>query len=186
MGTRMRDLAAVLGFSVAIATIPVFSAELVSDDELADVRGGFINAGGFEIGSFGAIMHTYVDGSLVLTSQLNLNDQGATTNSQLGAGANVVPLEKAASLGLNLGNIGGQGVVVMGSGGATAVIQTLNSSQISNLVVNTAQGRNISQDTALNFVIPNLTLLQQGMAMDRLKASLEQAVGLSLIAASHH
>ena len=186
MSTKKRDLAAVLGFAVAIATIPVFSAELVSDDELADVRGGYMNAGGFEIGSFGAVMHTYVDGSLVLTSQLTLNDQGAKTNSQLGGSPNVVPLENAGSLGLNLGDIQGQGVVVLGNGGATAVIQTLNSSQVRNLVVNTAQGRNISQDTALNFVIPNLTLLQQGMAMDQLKASLDQALGTSLIAASRH
>jgi hypothetical protein len=185
MSIKKRDLAAVLGFAFAIATIPVSSAELVSDDELSEVRAGW-DAGGIEIGLFTAAMHTYVDGSLVLTSQLTLNDHGATTSSQLGTGANVVPLADAGSLGLNLGDVQGQGVVVLGNGGATAVVQTLNNSQIRNLVINTAQGRNITQDTALNFVIPNLTLLQQGMALDQLKASLDQAVGAGLIGASRH
>jgi hypothetical protein len=178
------DLAVALVFALALAAIPVSSAELVGDDELAEVRGGW-EAGGIEVGLFTAAMHTFVDGSLVLTSQLTLNDHGATTNTQFGAGSNVVPLENAASLGLNIGDVQGQGVVVLGNGGATAVVQTLNNAQIRNLVVNTAQGRNITQDTSLNFVIPNLTLLQQGMAMDQLKASLDQAVGAGLIAASH-
>jgi hypothetical protein len=179
-----RDFAAVFGFAIALATIPVVSAELVSDEELADVRGGW-EAGGIEVGLFTAAMHTYVDGSLVLTSQLTLNDHGATTNSELGVGTNVVPLGDAASLGLNIGDVQGQGVVVLGNGGATAVVQTLNNSQIRNLVVNTAQGRNITQDTSLNFVIPNLPQLQQGVALDQLKASLDQAIGAGLIAASH-
>jgi hypothetical protein len=185
MSTKKRDLAAVLGFTVAIAVIPVFSAELVSDDELADVRGGFVSAGGINF-DFGAVMHTYVDGSLVLSSQLVLNEQGATTSYQLGQAPNVIPIENAASVGLNLGNIEGHGVVVLGNGGATAVVQTLNDSQVRNLVVNTAQGRNISQDTSLTFAIPNLTLLQQGMAFEQLKASLDQAVGRGLIDASGH
>jgi hypothetical protein len=52
-------------------------------------------------------------------------------------------------------------------------------------VVNTATQRNITQDTTLNFVIPNLPQLQQQAVSQQVQSGLQTAVSAALRAAAH-
>jgi hypothetical protein len=165
------------------AAKPVAGSRL-ADGELGDIRGGYINAGGL-LFDFGATLNTYVDGTLALSSTLTLNGDGLTTTQT--SNPNALPLNTAANYGINLGNAPGVGVVVpsaVGSG-ATAVIQDLSQTTLRNTVVNTAQQRTITQDTTLNFVIPNLPQLQQQAVSQQVQSGLQAAVGAALRAAAH-
>jgi hypothetical protein len=155
----------------------------MNDGELSDIRGGYIDAAGLRF-DFGATLNTYVDGTLALSSTLTLTAQGLTTTQT--ANPDAQPLNTAANYGINLGNQPGQGVVIPGlGGGATAVIQDLSQTTVRNTVVNTATQRNITQDTTLNFVIPNLPQLQQQAVSQQVQSGLQTAVSAALRAAAH-
>jgi hypothetical protein len=180
-------IGAVIGAATAalIAALPALSMEPLSLNELDEVRAGF-RVGGIDVGYIGMQLHTSIDGMPVMTSTATWDDNGVAFTQQLHDVANIVPIDQASQLGLDISNIEGNGVVVRGvGGGATAVIQTLNASQVRNLVVNTANNRTVLQDTQLTFVIPNLPDLQQSMQLDRIRAGLDAALTAGMISAIH-
>ena len=183
-GRAKRFAAALLGSLPIIAAFPAAPAELLSDDDLAGTRAGYITVDGISF-DFGAQLKTFIDGTLALSSQLTLNDSGLKVVQNIGDIPTVVPLSESAAAGLNLGNIQGDGIVVLGEGGGTALIQGFSDSQLQNLVINTANNRTITQETSLTFTIQNLPDIQTQMQLHQIALGLEAALNASLLAIAH-
>jgi hypothetical protein len=159
--------AGILAFVAPAAAAPPVGTPL-SDTQLAEQRGGLQTPFGFDVG-FGASVRTYVDGELVLETRLTWTDQGVQTERIIGAGEAVA------------GSPGSFTVTFPGAtGGATEVRQDLSANRIANVVLNTANGRTIRQDTDITLVVPQLADLQRQMAIDRTTASLQNALGTAL------
>jgi len=141
----------------------------MSDAELGDMRGGILTPLGLEIG-FGAEVRTYVDGQLALQTRLTWTDQGAVTE-RLGDLGDVTATGAPPD---------GWTAVLAGDGGATQVLHDLTDGRIASVVVNTANGREIRQNTDIRLSIPQLAELQGQLFAERLNASIQNAVGLAL------
>jgi hypothetical protein len=168
-------LASWLGVTPAIA-------QTLSDAELESIRGGYIGINGMSF-SLGAVMKSYVDGSVALESTMTMDATGLATTQQLGPAAQPLTAQAAASIALPV--VPGA-AIVPGDGGVTAFLHTLGSDQITNMVVNTASGRLIQQTTDVTVTIPNLTALQQQLALAGFATRLHDMVGTGLIAAAPH
>ena len=125
--------------------------------ELERERGGYLSVGGLSF-DFGATVSTYVDGKLALQTGLTLSD-ATTLARQTG-----------------MGQIGGTMTANLpGDSGSTQLLQLASPSQLSNVVLNTASNRIISQNTSVTLTIPGLSALQGQYALQRLGAQLSQA-----------
>jgi hypothetical protein len=149
--------------------------EKLSDAELDSVRGGFVTTGGFTF-AFGAVVSTYVNGSLALQSTLNLNSQGSEVTNSYGSAAGVQPLSSAPVAGVNVAGLPGAGVVIQGSGGETVVIQDVSPSQLVNLVINTANNQVIRQDTAITLTLGNLQAIEAAAAQAQVTSQIQNAL----------
>lgn len=156
------------------AEVERFDATTLSDAELAAERGGIKLPTGLEVG-FGASVRTFVDGALVLETRLVWTDQGAVQTqapSAVGPGGQGVTLSGGAeSL---------PGVVVPGDGGSTAVLHELDAARIANIVVNTANNRDIRQEVHIDLAIPELSQFQQSALQARANAQMVDAVNARL------
>lgn len=116
------------------------SLERVSDDELAEQRGGF-SWGGLTI-RFGAEIRTWLGDELVLHTTVNWTEEGAVT-SQTASGV-LTPVDAAALQNgiLSSGNITikvGDAKVFLANEGGTAILHQTDGS-IRNVLINTATG----------------------------------------------
>lgn len=150
--------------------------EPVGAAELADVRGGFISAGGFTF-SFAATLTTLVDGKLALQSTMQLDGGGVQTTASQGDIPGSVPLEATPEFN----DVGGHGLVLPGIAGSTSIIQAVSADAIRNIVVNTAHDRTISQTTEITITLPELPQLQQSAADSRLYSALGDALDTALL-----
>jgi len=155
------------------------AAQRLADNELAQIRAGYADPSGMTV-SLGAVMKSYVDGSLVLESTMTVNAGGIASNTQLGAGADALT---PADLGA-LPALGQTGARLAGDGGATSFVQGLSDRGLTNMVVNTANGRDILQTTAVTVGIPNLPQLQQQAALAGFATQLHDMLGSSLLNAA--
>jgi hypothetical protein len=158
-------LAILLGAAGQAAAAP----PTLSDPELAAQRGGLQTPNGFEIG-FAATVRTYVDGQLALETHLAWTDQGVQTARVDGAGQAL-----ASPPGTTF-----TATIPGSAGGTTQVSQDFSPNRIANVVLNTASGRTIRQDTDITLVVPQLADLQRQAVADRMAASLQSALGTAL------
>ena len=167
-------LSLIIGVGGASAQQGVGAA--LSDRELAAERGGLRLLTGMEVG-FGASVRTFVDGALVLESKLIWTDLGATQTQSApplatqGHSGQVTLSEGAAHL---------PGVALAGDGGTTVVLHELSAARISNIVVNTANNRDIRQEVQIDLAIPELTQFQQAAVQERANMRMMEAVGAAL------
>lgn len=166
-------LAAIIGTA---AQADIMLPEPVDTAELAGVRGGFVSAGGFTF-SFAATLTTLVDGELALQSTMRLDGDGLQTTAFQGGIAGSVPLQAAPEFS----ELAGEGIVLPGIAGSTAVIQAVSSDALRNIVVNTASDRAISQMTAITITLPELPEIQQAVANSRLYSALGDALDTALV-----
>lgn len=148
----------------------------LSAEELDRQVGGFKTPGGLEIG-FGAVVSTYVDGSLALQTHLTWTDQGAVTTTD-----GATDMTGAAGGGIRIDGLPGTGVYVAGQNGGTSVVHDLTGQHIGSLVFNTADNRDIRTDTAITLSIPNLDQMQRDVASQQLDMRLQDMVGRALAA----
>jgi hypothetical protein len=170
-------LAAIICTTAEAVSLP----EPVDADELAGVRGGFVSAGGFTF-SFAATLTTLVDGELALQSTMRLDGDGVRTTASQGGIAGSLPLQAAPEFN----ELAGEGIVLPGIAGSTAVIQAVSIDAIRNIVVNTASDRTISQMTAITITIPELPELQQAVVDSRLYSALGDALDTALVNSIPH
>jgi hypothetical protein len=144
-------------------------AEVVSDETMKDMRGGFISIGGLQIG-FGATVRTYADGALALITQLTWTPNGViahSTTGELGARIDASIAQQLAGLGV-AGLQGGDGVAVFGPTGATAVIHRVNDGGVQNFIINTQNDVAFRQEIDVELVLPGFEVMQQGMSLDQM------------------
>jgi len=156
----------------------------ISDADLADLRGGFLVAGGVTF-DFGAVVRTYVDGQLALESRLTWTETGAVTAQNVGSIPGAVDLgaalDQALAAGLDLGALqSGQGILLSDASGATALVQNIQGG-VQNLIVNNADGRDLRQEVEITLTLPNLETMQRDYSVDRLGAAISQDINAALL-----
>ena len=187
--TRVRRTSLIAGLILSGlacgAAAPKLDDRKIDDRELDLVRGGYLTAAGITFG-FGASVTTLVDGALALQSTLTVTDGGAILSQRVGQETVIAPLTPATAAAAGFAGLQGAGVIAKGSSGASAIVQSLNGSQVLNLLLNTANGRTIAQNTAVTLTLPNFPELQRNVAAQQISTNLLSAVSVSAIGAVHH
>lgn len=149
----------------------------LTTEELRDQVGGLRTPTGIEFG-LGAIVTTYVDGQLALQSQLTWTDQGVvkTTNAGTITGADTAGIHIAQAAA---------GLYLPGDNGGTVVLHDLGDGRIGSVVLNTADNRDIRQETVIQLDIPQLQQLQQDYSQQRVEANLQDSVSRALANVNH-
>ena len=160
---------------------------VISNDELAELRGGF-EISGLQI-DIGAYIRTFIDGMQVLESIVNLTGPDVMAGGQPSVntvlnsadlpGLQIVDSRNGGLAGLreqipdqvDLGALNdANGVILNDSKGFTAALHQIDRSQIISALVNTANGRRLSQEVDVIVDIANFKQFQK-MARSALKAS---------------
>ncbi len=154
----MKRLISLLAIVLLPASALAGEPPALSDQELAATRGGLMTPSGIEFG-FGAVVRTYVDGQLALQTDLTWTDAGVVETSGLaGETATVVP----------------------GVNGSTLIMHDIDAGRIASLVLNTADGRDIRQDTDIVLNLPQLEQYKADAATQALAANLRDAATSAL------
>lgn len=163
------------GFDATFAPMP--------DAELADLRGGWITAGGLSF-DFGVVMRTFVQGQLALETRLTWTPTGPVTERwrDPSQGVDVAQvMDDLTGQGMDLSSLAGvDGLVLDGDGGQTVVLHSIGEGAIQNLVLNTASNRDIRQDMQVNLAIDDLPGLQREVSFQRLGGEIGREIGASL------
>ena len=152
-------------------------AEVVSDEELASLRGGF-SWQGVEIG-LGAEVRTYLNGELVLQTNINWTAEGAQT-TQLVSGA--LTSADAAQLQAGILSSGGitmrvgQETVFLANQGQTAILHRTDGA-IQNVLINRASNIEARQEIDAVLDLENFGSFQQDIVNTRIGNSLGEMVG---------
>lgn len=158
----------------------------LSDDELSDLRGGFITTNGFTFG-FGVVIRTYVNEQLALKTQMTWTPTGPVTEQVRGDAPGVTDLASALTSllnnGIDLSGISGTagGVALVDGDGATALIHNVTSGQLQNLIVNSASNRNLRQDMELNLYLPDAAAMQSASSAQQRVAQMTYDLNTTLI-----
>lgn len=159
----------------------------MTDPDLDRQRGGFMTPLGLDIG-FGAVVRTTINGALALETRLTWDPGQGPPTKTVTAGAESLDLAAASAGGIHLPANTPQewsGVVVpAGDGGATAVLHQLGASGITNMVLNTADNRDIRQDTDVTLTVPNLDALTKDALAAGVGTRLQDALGLAVTTAA--
>ena len=153
----------------------------LDDAALASETGGFSTPGGLQF-NFGAMVSTYVDGRLALQSQLTWTAQGPVTTSTATASDDAIAAARAAGI-----QIGGTpaGAFIPGINGGTFVLHDLDGQHLDDVVVNTADNRDIRQETSIYLNIPDLPQYQAASAAQQAQMQLQDSVDSALSQLSH-
>jgi hypothetical protein len=161
-----RRSAAPLLLAMLLSCGPAFAQESavpLDDEVLAAQRGGLLTPLGLDIG-FGASVRTYVDGSLALETRLIWTAEGVLSERMFES-------EAAKALTADLAKVDPGSPVSVAPG--TTVIHDLSQGRIASIVLNTANDRNIRQDTDVTLHLPQLPDLQQRVLLERLSQALQ-------------
>lgn len=180
-------VAAVLPHATMAAEPPMFDSRPLSDDELADARGGF-SLGGAQI-DFGAMVTTSLDGIRLLQTQLRINSEGVSasvasapgitvtidgiqpTVSQLAANqSDGTATSEGGGISMTI-EPGSKGTSDPGAGYLTTsfqledlVVRHSIGRQISSFVENTANDRIVDTQVTVNLRLDNVEPLTLGSA----------------------
>jgi hypothetical protein len=187
---------AMFGGACQAAEDPFGGAPPVSAGALQAERAGF-TADGLTFG-FSATLETLINGQVALTTTLTLLDDGSvakqtTVDSQLlagnsgagGGGPSIdIPVNNAATLaaalsgsGVSANGLSGTGLVIKSNTGVTALLDNVGPNQLQNIVINTANGQNIVQNTALTITLPAASIagMQAGTIMNAITSGFQFA-----------
>lgn len=159
-------IAAPPAWSAAPQADPFAGAEIISDEDMADMRGGFALPNGVQV-NFAATVNTYANGQLALSTLLTLSDQGLEVAQSVGQyGTPIQDLTPEQRETYGLVGIGGSGVVFVDDTGITALVQSAGATGLRNLVINTGAGRDLRQDIDVTITLPGFSATQQAIGAD--------------------
>lgn len=182
------------GVALADAADPFADATPMAADDLGQERAGFITEGGVTLG-FGATVSTTIDGQLGLVTTLTVDNQGTKTSTWVNPELQNATTVSGANSGQTLSSLTGldlqglqnvTGVVLKGSDGVTALLSNLNSGTIQNVVVNTADGHTIMQNTDLTVTLPGFSATQAQMMQSNFALQLADIMHLTQLASVPH
>jgi hypothetical protein len=78
------------------------------------------------------------------------------------------------------------GVALVDGDGATAMIHNVTSGQLQNLIVNSANNRNLRQDMELNLYLPDLAAMQSASSAQQRVAQMTYDLNTTLIGSLGH
>ncbi|HTM79637.1 hypothetical protein [Asticcacaulis sp.] len=170
----------IIGLFATLIAFPVMAEDTLTPltpEELREQVGGLRTPTGIEFG-LGAIITTYVDGQQALQSHLTWTDQGVVETTDGGS------LAGAAGAGIHVdGSV--PGLYLPGQNGGTVVLHDLGDGRIGSVVLNTADNRDIRQETVINLDIPQLQNLQQDFANQKLEMNLQDSLSRALTNVNH-
>lgn len=170
---------ALLSLIAAFVAGPVAAQDgpALDTSDLEREVGGFQTPSGLEVG-FGAEVRTYVDGQLALQTHLTWTDQGAVQTTTAANGS--TDLSGAAGAGIHIDGAPGTGLFLPGDNGGTVVLHGLDSDQISGLIFNTADNRDIRQEVNVTLNVPDLTQFQKDVLGQKLDMRLQDNISRAL------
>ena len=147
-------LLAMQGSGVA-QEVDLAGLEPLADEELADLRGGLLFAGGIAF-EFGATVRTTIDGQPALETRLTWTPDGIVVEdlSTLTGG----PIPEFSGFGLNITD----------ATGTTLVGHRLLDGELQGFIINTGDNRDIRQEMDVTLTLPGFDLVQRDMLTDRL------------------
>ncbi len=178
---------------------PFADLEVLGAAEMAEKRGGFLDAAlGISL-SLGANIRSSINGSLVLETLVQFTGSGATTvTNRLAPGADLTGLTFLSADGTAIAGIdtvnstgpvsfsangaqitvpaGFQGLVAKTDTGVGAAVNKITSAQFANLVVNSDPGSIIQQDLQINIDVEGFSRLQQNVRFNATVAKFRQAM----------
>jgi hypothetical protein len=183
----------VVSLAAGLIALPAAAQDLdalpLGQEQLSAARGQLVTAQGLTFG-FSAKVRTYVDGQLSLESGLALTDKGVVPNQPARTSTDgPAPTIQSGAEGVATAQAGGislpgfdpdQVKVLPGQGGATALIQSMTSDQISSVVLNTANDRDIRQQVDLTFVLPDFAETQALSNLQTLRSNIQSALDQAL------
>jgi len=141
--------------------------EVMADDELAANRGG-LAINGIEI-NFGAVVTTFVNGVPALTTTLTVTDVGAIVDQAVGdIGQSIDEMTSEQLDALGLGGLeGSDGVIIDDADGVTALVHNVTDGALQNIIINSATGRDLSQEVDVTVELPGFELMQSQLLVER-------------------
>ncbi|MFN3523635.1 MAG: hypothetical protein ACK4YQ_15415 [Phenylobacterium sp.] len=149
----------------------VEAAAPLGEAALDQQRGGLRTPDGLEFG-FGAVVRTFVDGAMALETHVTWTDQGPVEMSGLGAAPQALALPGGAEAW--------RGLVLPGDGGATTILHKLDDGQVRNVILNTANNRDIRQETEVTLNVPALDEVQRQALSAQTAMRLDEAMADAL------
>lgn len=154
--------------------------EVMGVVDLAAHRGGF-DIGGFTF-NFGATITTLVNGTPALTTVLTWTDTGTfieETVGTIGQNINSLTPEQRAALGIDgLENAGG--VVIDDEAGVTTLVHNVTQGSLQNIIINTATGRDLTQEIDVTLTLPGFELIQDALQVETFGIRLTDDMNLFL------
>jgi len=142
--------------------------EVMAEEEMAVERGG-ISIGGVDI-NFGAVVTTFVNGVPALTTTLTWTDAGTfieETVGDIGQSIDDMTADELDALGLS-GLENGGGVVIEDEAGVTALVHNVTEGALQNVIINSATGRDLSQEIDVTLELPGFELMQGQLIVEHL------------------
>ena len=180
------ELEIVLEPATSDEPLDIDNFEVVSDEELSEQRGGFI-VSGMQV-NFGAEIRTFLNGELVLQTNVSWIDNQATS-SQI-ASAALTPVDAATlrdgmlSTGAVTIKVGDQ-QVYLANDGQTAIIHPTDGA-LQNVLVNTASGISTRQEVTANVDLSNYAQFRSEAISARALEQINSAINLSAIGGLGH
>lgn len=142
--------------------------ETLADEEMDNLRGGFeIPGAGISL-NLGAVVTTMMNGQPVLTTNITWTDGGAVVEQAIAdVGQSLAELtpEQRSELGLD-GLTNGDGLVISDEAGVTALVHNVTEGALQNIIVNSATGRDISQNVDVTLTLPGFEAIQRSLIRD--------------------
>lgn len=155
------------------APTPATDASVLSPAALDQLRGGWMGAGGLTIG-FGAVMRTLVDGKLAYETRVEWTAAGRQVMSSTALAGETGKAVEAA------------GGTFTTPDGLSTVLHRVGGDQLASIVVNSASGRSIVQNTDVTLTLPGFSIDQARMTQQALAADLSAAAANAVITAGRH
>ena len=174
----------VAGASLPAASMARDMPVIMTDQEMAVSRGGFVVAG-MEI-RIGAELRTFIGGELVMKTVVNWDQDARMTESWAAPSLVAVEPGSLAKTLLSGGSISasldGQ-KVYLANEGRTALLQS-SDGKIQNMVFNTANGIDLRQEADVSLALSGYKQFHEAMAPGILMTGLGDALALSALTAS--
>ena len=165
----------------ALADMEMVGFEALSDAELAGLRGGFTWQG-VQVG-LGAEIRTYLDGNLVLQTNVSWTAAGAQTQQSVSGALTAADAAQLQAGILTSGAISmqiGNSSVFLANQGQTAFVHRTDGA-IQNIIVNTASNVTALQEVDAVLNLGNFTQFQSGLLATHLGRTLGDIVGQAMI-----
>ncbi|MGE3303035.1 MAG: hypothetical protein AB7M12_07950 [Hyphomonadaceae bacterium] len=147
--------------AIVPADDPFAGTAVLDEAELGDLRGGFELPNGQQI-NFGVVVSTYAGGALALQTELIVDATGASVQQTIGAlGRSLDALTPAERQALGLDGVDGHGVVIADASGVTALVQNIANGGLQSIILNSASGRDLSQQVDVTITLPGFEAMQR-------------------------